>query len=71
MAPPTSNQLRWRSRFELAIRLMQPGLDAVLFVGDRLSRVVDRSADEPVPDIRCPDEVRPLGPGPRRPGSDR
>ena len=63
MAPPTPNQQRWRSRFELGIRLMQPGLDLVLLAGDRLSRVVDRSDDEPVPAIRFPDDVRPLGPG--------
>jgi hypothetical protein len=44
---------------------MQPGLDLVLLAGDRISRVVDRSDDEPVPAIRFPDDVRPLGPGPR------
>jgi hypothetical protein len=65
MAPPTANQERWRSRFELLFRLMQPGLDLVLLAGDRISRVVDRSDHEPVPAIRFPDDVRPLGPGPR------
>jgi hypothetical protein len=63
MAPPTPAQLRWRSRFELVFRLVQPGLDLVLLAGDRLSRVVDRTDDEPVPAIRFPDDVRPLGPG--------
>jgi len=63
MAPPTPDQLRWRSRFELLIRLATPLLDTVLVAGDRLSRVVDRSDDEPVPAIRFPDDVRPLGPG--------
>ena len=71
MASPTPTQLRWRRRFELAIRIVQPALDTVLLAGDRLSRVVDRSTDEPVPSIRFPDEVRPLGPGPRQPGPDR
>ena len=64
MAPPTPAQLRWRSRFELLIRLAQPLLDTVLVAGDRLSRVVDRSDDEPAPAIRFPDDVRPLAPGP-------
>jgi len=64
MAPPTPAQLRWRSRFEVLIRLAQPLLDTVLVAGDRLSRVVGRSDDEPVPAIRFPDDVRPLAPGP-------
>ena len=64
MAPPTPDQLRWRSRFEFLIRLATPLLDTVLVAGDRLSRVVDRSDDEPVPAIRFPDDVRPLAPGP-------
>jgi len=63
MAPLTPGQLRWRNRIEMLIRLMQPGLDVVLLAGDRLSRAVDRSDDEPVPAIRFPDDVRPLGPG--------
>jgi hypothetical protein len=66
MAPPTPDQLRWRRRFELLIKVMQPGLDIVLAAGERISRTVDRSPDEPIPAIRFPDEVRPLGPGPRR-----
>jgi hypothetical protein len=68
MAPLTPAQQRWRNRIETVIRLMQPGLDLVLLAGDRLSRVVDRSDDEPVPAIRFPDDVRPLAPGhPQRP----
>jgi len=63
MARPTPAQEQWRARFELLIRLAQPALDLVLVAGDRLSRVVDRSDDEPVPAIRFPDDVRPLGPG--------
>ena len=66
MAPPTPSQLQWRSRFELLIRAMAPVLDSVLMVGDRISRVADRSDDEPVPAIRFPDDVRPLGPGSAR-----
>ena len=54
-----------RQRFEALFRLAQPGLDLMLAAGDRLSRVVDRTDDEPVPAIRFPDDVRPLAPGPR------
>jgi hypothetical protein len=68
MASLTPSQLRWRNRIEMLIRLMQPGLDLMLLAGERLSRVVDRSDDEPVPAIRFPDDVRPLAPGqPQRP----
>jgi len=45
---------------------MAPALDTVLVAGDRISRVADRSDDEPVPAIRFPDDVRPLGPGSAR-----
>jgi len=65
MAPLTPTQQRWRSRIETVIRLMQPALDVMLLAGDRLSRVADRSDDEPAPAIRFPDDVRPLGPGQR------
>jgi len=44
---------------------VEAALDLLLAAGDRLSRVVDRSEDQPVPAIRFPDEMRPLGPGPR------
>ena len=71
MAPPTPAQLQWRSRFELLIRVMAPLLDTVLVAGDRLARVVDRSDDEPVPAIRFPDDVRPLGPGTPPPEAGR
>ena len=64
MAKLTPAQQRWRNRIELLIRLMQPGLDLMLLAGDRLSRSVGRSDDEPVPAIRFPDDVRPLAPGP-------
>jgi len=68
MAKLTPDQLRWRNRIEAVIRLMQPGLDLVLLAGDRLSRAVDRSDDEPAPALRFPDDVRPLAPGqPPRP----
>ena len=41
MAPLTPEQLRTRERFESVIRLMAPGLNLVLAVGDRLSRIVE------------------------------
>jgi hypothetical protein len=40
MAPLTPDQLRTRRRIEGLIRLMAPALDAVLLVGDRVSRIV-------------------------------
>jgi hypothetical protein len=38
--PLTPEQLRTRDRVEGVIRLMAPGLDLVLAVGERLSRIV-------------------------------
>jgi hypothetical protein len=65
MAPPTTAQVRWRARIEVLIRLAQPGLDLMLAAGDRLSRTVDRSDDDPVPAIRFSNEVLPLASGQR------
>jgi hypothetical protein len=45
----TRGQLRTRRRVESLIRLMAPGLDALLAVGDRLSRVVERDDPEYYP----------------------
>jgi hypothetical protein len=39
--PLTAEQLRKRDRVESLIRLMTPGLNMVLAVGDRLSRLVE------------------------------
>jgi hypothetical protein len=41
MPPPSPYQLRTRRRIETLIRLMTPALDAVLAVGDRISRIVE------------------------------
>ena len=38
MAPPTPNQVAWRSRVEAALRIAAPALNLVLLAGDRLSR---------------------------------
>ncbi len=40
---PTQNQLAWRRRIETGIRIAEPGLNAILPFGDRLSRWVDRN----------------------------
>jgi hypothetical protein len=37
----TPSQLRTRDRVELVIKLMEPGLNAILSAGDRISRIVE------------------------------
>jgi hypothetical protein len=49
MAPLSPEQLRTRRRIEALIRLMTPALDAVLAVGDRVSRIVEREDVEYYP----------------------
>ena len=67
MAPLTPGQLRTRQRVESVIRLMAPGLDVVLAVGDRVSRIVERDDPEYYPprvsrrpdgSLRAPDDAR-------------
>jgi hypothetical protein len=41
MPPLSPDQLRTRRRIESLIRLMTPALDALLAVGDRVSRIVE------------------------------
>jgi hypothetical protein len=41
VAPLTPAQRRTRARIETAIRLAAPGLNLVLAVGDRLSRLIE------------------------------
>jgi hypothetical protein len=41
VAPLSPDQLRTRRRIEGLIRLMTPALDAVLALGDRVSRIVE------------------------------
>ncbi len=41
MTPLTADQLRTRRRIEGLIRLMAPALDAVLLVGERVSRIIE------------------------------
>jgi len=46
----TPDQRRRRNRIELVIRLAAPGLNLVLAVGERLSRIVDPGDhDHPAP----------------------
>jgi hypothetical protein len=52
MAPPTASQLHAAHRLEQVLRLAAPALDLMLLAGDRVSRIVDRSGDEPLPAIR-------------------
>ena len=62
MADLTPSQLQMRERVETLIRLMAPGLDAVLSAGDRLSRIVEPEDHDYYP-------ARPLvEPAPPKPG---
>jgi len=38
MGPPTPRQLKTRARFEALIRVMEPGLNLVLYLGERVAR---------------------------------
>lgn len=49
MAPLTPAQRRRRDRFETLIALMAPGLDLVLAVGERVSRLVEPEDQEYYP----------------------
>ena len=61
MPPLSPDQLRTRRRIESLIRLMTPALDALLAVGDRVSRIV-----EPDDVDYYPPRVRRDDPPPRR-----
>ena len=49
MAVRNAQQLMWRRRVERGIRMVAPVLDAVLIVGDRISRIAGRNDFEPEP----------------------
>jgi hypothetical protein len=49
LAALTPDQRRTRARVETLIRLMAPGLNAVLAVGERISRVVESEDSEYYP----------------------
>jgi hypothetical protein len=44
-----ANRLRTRRRIELAIRVLQPFLDLLLMVGERVSRIVEPEDADYVP----------------------
>ncbi len=49
MAPLTPEQMRRRERVESLIRLMAPGLNLVLAIGEQISRLVEREDQEYYP----------------------
>jgi hypothetical protein len=60
VAPLSPEQVRTRRRIESLIRLMTPALDALLAVGDRVSRILEpEDVDYYPPRVRRDD-------GPRR-----
>jgi hypothetical protein len=59
MPPLSPDQLRTRRRIESLIRLMSPALDALLAVGDRVSRMVEpEDVDYYPPRVRRDDPSR-------------
>ncbi len=69
MAPLTPDQVRTRERVESVIRLAAPALDAVLSVGDRISRLVEPEDHEYYPP-RTRTAAEPPPPSPIRQGPD-
>jgi hypothetical protein len=59
MAPLTPGQLRWRERVESLIRLASPGLDLMLAVGDRVSRIIEPTDVEYYPPRMTSEEPPP------------
>ncbi len=63
MAPPTPRQVQIRGRFEVLIRVAEPGLNLLLAVGEAVSRRLEPDDPDYVP-ARPPGESSPLS---RRP----
>ena len=65
MAQLTPDQVRRRNQVETLIRLMAPGLNVMLALGERLSRVVEPDDPEYYPprveNAEPPSELRPGG----------
>ena len=62
---PSPTQLAWRGRIEAVLRVAEPALDALLAVGDRVSRVLepgDADAPPPARRIDVPGTPRRVGP---------
>jgi hypothetical protein len=67
MAAPSPSQLVWRRRVETMLRVAAPALDLVLFAGDRISRVAERTEDDaavPAVPLTSPSAPPAVGPGP-------
>ena len=60
MAPLTPGQLRTRQRVEGLIRLAAPGLDLMLAIGERVSKVVEPEDVEYYPPRVTRDSAPPL-----------
>jgi hypothetical protein len=67
MAQRTQSQLAWRRRMDALIGVAAPFLDALLLVGDRVSRVAGRNDIDPEPPRRLgeSDRHRPIDPAGR------
>jgi len=65
MAPPTPRQVKIRGRVEVLIRVMEPGLNLLLTVGERLARRLEADDPDYVP-ARPPGESSPLTGRPAR-----
>lgn len=63
MSALTPDQLRTRARVETLIRLVAPGLNAVLAVGERISRIVESDDSEYYPVRAVGDEDASQGRG--------
>jgi hypothetical protein len=62
VAPLTPGQLRTRERVETLIALMAPGLNVILSVGDRISRLVEPEDHDyyPTRPLAGPEQTRAL-----------
>ena len=66
MAPLTPDQVRRRERVESLIRLAAPGLDLLLAVGERISRLVEPEDHEYYPPRSGGGAPQPAPPSPRQ-----
>jgi len=69
MAPLTPTQLHRRERIESLIRLASPGLDLLLAVGDRVSRIIEPTDVEYYPPRMTTEAPPPRIDSPEKPES--